>query len=175
MKNILVLLLVVLCCQCNWFRKDDPKPKLPPATQEGKKTFGCYVNSYAWVPEGRPNFYTPNLEVYYNSSTSGGSFDLRAQRATDDHGGAIIITMFGLSGTGHYPLGIVQNQEVILRVLAPGCDYRSRDQDVTGTGTLTITRLDLQARVIAGTFEFTLAKPGCDTIRVTEGRFDMPL
>ncbi len=56
-----------------------------------------------------------------------------------------------------------------------GCDYWDTDADVTSTGTLTITRLDLNAGVIAGRFEFTLAKPGCDTIRVTEGRFDMPL
>jgi hypothetical protein len=42
-------------------------------------------------------------------------------------------------------------------------------------GTLTIIRLDLTKGIIAGTFEFTLAKPGCDTIRVTNGRFNKKL
>jgi len=42
-------------------------------------------------------------------------------------------------------------------------------------GQLTLTRLDEQAGIIAGTFEFTIAKPGCDTIRVTDGRFDKKL
>jgi len=40
---------------------------------------------------------------------------------------------------------------------------------------LTISRLDLQAGVISGTFAFTLYKPGCDSIRVTQGRFDKKL
>lgn len=43
------------------------------------------------------------------------------------------------------------------------------------SGTLTITRLDQQAGIIAGTFSFTLAQPGCDTIKVTQGRFDKKL
>ncbi|UOQ73225.1 hypothetical protein [Hymenobacter cellulosilyticus] len=42
-------------------------------------------------------------------------------------------------------------------------------------GSLTITRLDLTAGIISGTFSFTLYKPGCDTIRVTNGRFDKQL
>ncbi|MDO7874291.1 hypothetical protein Q5H93_06065 [Hymenobacter sp. ASUV-10] len=43
------------------------------------------------------------------------------------------------------------------------------------TGQLTLTRLDEQAGIISGTFDFTIAKPGCDTIRVTDGRFDKKL
>ena len=39
-------------------------------------------------------------------------------------------------------------------------------------GTLTITHLDLATGIIAGTFDFKLAKLGCDTLRVTQGRFD---
>ncbi len=40
---------------------------------------------------------------------------------------------------------------------------------------LTITRLDLQAGIISGTFSFTLYKPGCDSVCVTDGRFDKRL
>lgn len=39
-------------------------------------------------------------------------------------------------------------------------------------GKLVVTRLDLQAGVIAGTFKLTVVKPSCDTIRVTDGLFD---
>ena len=39
----------------------------------------------------------------------------------------------------------------------------------------TITRLDRQAGVVSGTFWFTLYKSGCDSIRVTDGRFDRKL
>jgi hypothetical protein len=53
------------------------------------------------------------------------------------------------------------------------CDtYSGSDTRTFSRGTLTITRLDLTNGIIAGTFEFKLAKPGCDTLRVTQGRFD---
>ena len=56
------------------------------------------------------------------------------------------------------------------------CYWRSRDSTTTyRRGQLTITCLDLQAGVISGTFAFTLYKPGCDSIRVTNGRFDRKL
>jgi hypothetical protein len=42
-------------------------------------------------------------------------------------------------------------------------------------GQLVITRLDMSAGIIAGTFSFTLAQTGCDTIKVTQGRFDKKL
>ncbi|MDU0369639.1 hypothetical protein ACFPAF_04475 [Hymenobacter endophyticus] len=41
------------------------------------------------------------------------------------------------------------------------------------TGTLTLTRYDPVARIAAGRFAFTLYEPGCDTLRVTDGRFDV--
>ena len=56
-----------------------------------------------------------------------------------------------------------------------GCDLNSDDPGTYHKGMLTITRLDLQAGIVSGTFTFTLAKPGCDTIRVTQGRFDRKL
>ena len=40
---------------------------------------------------------------------------------------------------------------------------------------LNITRYDLQAGIVSGTFNFVLAKPGCDTVKVTHGRFDYKL
>ncbi len=40
-------------------------------------------------------------------------------------------------------------------------------------GSLTFTRYDPVARMAAGRFAFTLYQPGCDTLRVTEGRFDV--
>lgn len=47
------MLLIILLANADGC-KDDPKPKtelekLPPATQEGKHTFGCLVDGKAWV------------------------------------------------------------------------------------------------------------------------------
>ncbi|SDL14669.1 hypothetical protein SAMN05421823_104492 [Catalinimonas alkaloidigena] len=54
------------------------------------------------------------------------------------------------------------------------CSY-DQDSTVYHEGTLTITRFDLEAKVISGTFEFVLARPDCDTIHGTQGRFDIRL
>jgi hypothetical protein len=57
-----------------------------------------------------------------------------------------------------------------------GCYWNSQNSATKyGRGTLTITRLDLKAGIISGTFDFTLYRPGCDSIRVTAGRFDKRL
>ena len=42
-------------------------------------------------------------------------------------------------------------------------------------GQLTVTRLDTKAGIVAGTFHFKLWQPGCDTIKVTQDRFDYTL
>ena len=58
---------------------------------------------------------------------------------------------------------------------APCNEYRSNRTGIFYSGAITLTRLDMQARIISGTFAFTLAQPGCDTVRVTQGRFDKKL
>lgn len=40
---------------------------------------------------------------------------------------------------------------------------------------MSITRFDLSMGIISGTFEFTLSKTGCETISITDGRFDAKL
>jgi hypothetical protein len=54
----------------------------------------------------------------------------------------------------------------------PCDDYDSRNATSTSKGSLVVTCLDLAAGIVSGTFDFTIAKPGCDTLKVTQGRFD---
>ena len=44
--------------------------------------------------------------------------------------------------------------------------------DATHPAKVEITRLDLVNRIVSGTFSFTLEKPGCGRVVVTDGRFD---
>ena len=53
------------------------------------------------------------------------------------------------------------------------CTYDYFDSTVIKNGVLTITKLDHSNRIISGTFNAILFKQGCDTIKITEGRFDM--
>lgn len=53
------------------------------------------------------------------------------------------------------------------------CSFRWTDTIQNHNSFVNITKFDTQNRIIAGTFEYTLYKPGCDTVRITQGRFDV--
>jgi hypothetical protein len=56
-----------------------------------------------------------------------------------------------------------------------GCEYTFEENGTHCTGTLEITKLALSEKVIAGKFSFTISTPGCETLIVTDGRFDLRL
>ena len=174
----LALLTLTQCSKC----KDDvpPTKELPAATQEGKNTFGCLVYGQVWTPDGRTGL-TPNLVVAYEPDPV--------------RGGNLNISAYNYAGANHskqtlklYAGPIFQTRTYSLDFpLTEGsasyydqgkvspCDEYFYNNVSYRKGNLTLTRLDERAGVIAGTFEFTITKPGCDTVRVTNGRFDWKL
>ena len=171
----LSLLLLTQCSKC----KDDVAPldQLPPATQTGANTFGCLVNGQAWTPKGYNGF--SNYSVSYDQNPMGGVLDIHTYRiygnATSETQN-LVLFITQISGVGRYSLRNNQQTRASFHDVKSSCYWSSRDNATTYyDGKLTITRLDLQAGVISGTFEFTLAKHGCDTIRITQGRFDKKL
>ena len=163
---LLVLLSLISC------KKEKAEPQLPPATMEGKNTFGALVNGKVWLPKGRPNFYQSNLSVVYDPGDAGGNLNIIAYRHKEAEE-YLSIVMTQVDHIGTYSLDNVELGTGAFKSV-PGCDYELVP-DVERSGKLEITKLDLTNGIIAGKFEFTLAKPGCDTIRVTEGRFDKKL
>lgn len=165
---LLPLLLLFLTVSCKK-KEVAPIDQLPAATQEGKMTMGCLVNGKAWIPKG--NNGTANLDFYYDPGYWNGEFNLAAYRILSDTDRQYLHI---------YTDSLNHKREFSLHDPAVGtatftkspCSY-NRDSDVYREGRLTITRLDVPNHIISGTFEFTLARPGCDTIRVTDGRFDM--
>ena len=173
-RYIFLLLLPLLLIQC---KKDDANPidQLPPITHEGKYAFGCLLNGQAWTPKG--NDGTSNYVVYYDPTYRKGTLNISAYRypSKDENDKQIIgIYSDSLTAPGTYPLNIPYHQEALFQDRKTNC-YSQQSSTHYRSGTLVITRLDLSQGIISGTFEFTLAKPGCDTIKVTAGRFDRKL
>ena len=50
-KTFLILLLPVWFCGCHTKEQPAPKKELPPETQTGAGTMGCYVNGQLWLRE----------------------------------------------------------------------------------------------------------------------------
>lgn len=179
MVNKMPLLFSLFVCAMlmTYSSCDETSPDvLPKATMEGKNTFGCILNGEIWLPNGYDG--THNLIVQYDPDFESGLFSIttyRYQGKNNDNRQTIAIYSDSLKSTGSYPLTLAGKQEAVFENWAtPDCDFPQSEQHFRD-GVLNITRFDLQTGIISGTFEFTLARPGCDTIKATMGRFDMKL
>jgi len=192
MKRCLLLLpLTLLLVQCHKNSPDPAKPEdqLPAATQTGAGTFGCLLNGQPWTPSGGGLLGTPNLLLTYDPSYHGGNLVLTAYRlvtsGTDQKqyigfGGDQIGTLG--TYTVHTPTAFPPSEPQSVGFYDdsksnPCNDYNNfiLHAGTTTTGHFTLTRLDKQQGIVSGTFEFTLTQPGCDTIKITNGRFDYKL
>lgn len=180
MKQLLLpALALVLLAQCHKRDPDPAKPEdqLPAATQNGASAFGCLVNGQAYLPAGRVGLGS-NYSVSYDPTFNGGDLIVRTYRVTKTDDQSFMVGGMNISRPGTYAFGPATTLRTYFRddKRSLPCDLRdSRNTNTFSKGTLTITRLDMQAGIIAGTFSFLLAKPGCDTLKVTQGRFDYKL
>ena len=181
MKHTIWLLLIgiVFCfAKCGKEKPIDSDsnniPGLPPATQTGANTLGFLLNGVPWTPAG--NYGTANLSISFDPGLNNGVFGISAYRYT-----AGKRSSFGIG------VGDSLNFLAIpfLRALNPSsifsasfskidsCILDSYYDSVFSSGHLKIIRLDRTQGIISGEFKCTLSGLGCDTIKITEGRFDM--
>ena len=173
MKYTLLLLFIfpLLATNCEDDPPLSPLEQLPPATQTGEYTFGCLVNGEAFVSDNRGDItaiYQQNvLLISSDYKRQGIGFVFRNQ--------VIEERTYTLARNNERGAGFIDSSNLRLdssRTNYIGnCEYEYED---LAEGTLTITRFDSINFIVAGTFEFTTATEGCDTIRVTNGRFDIP-
>ena len=156
---LLVALLLLGGC-----KKDKVKPvdQLPPATTTGANTWGCLVNGEVWTGETasqmRADWTTSDL-LY---ATMGRANWLSVIFPDTTHRAS--------QQPGIYPLVRGGNPGNYARLTNMGRSYRPEDLI---KGTAQITRLDRQAGIISGTFSFIMSSTPGDTVRVTDGRFDI--
>lgn len=181
-----LVLLTTLLALAGGCKKDDPEPisTLPPATQTGANTFGCLLNGEAWLPGGYRNMggQERKFTVYYpNKGQFKGEFTLTGRRVGTgyneeiqlalnavDHAGTYLINVEAVP----YPSALPWLDQGVYRTYKP--TTREYITSSKRTGSLTITRLDTVAHVIAGTFSFTAEElGGTSTVNVTDGRFDI--
>lgn len=170
--------MILLASSCHKTPTPEPEPDLPPATQEGKGTIGCYINGKPWWP--KPFFRTwsdPYLEVGYGG-VDPGTFYLSAVIPTSKGVGAgsLDIYVLPIAKKGDNEIWYDPFQGYIFTSydtisFARGCgQFRL---DTLKTRRLTITKLDTTGvSILSGTFEFTAFNNCGDTLHFTQGRFD---
>jgi hypothetical protein len=164
-------------------KSNDPDPakpddQLPPATQTGAHTLGCLINGQPWTPS--TGVLSNTLVVTYDPGYLGGALQVKAKRYTATGDNALQALTFGAAhvdkaGTYLFSLSGANGIFYTDTGLASCQNYGAPKTTTYQAGVLTITKFDLTQGIIAGTFNFKLAQPGCDTLRITQGRFDYKL
>jgi len=171
---LLVLLFLVVRCRKN--QNATPK-ELPPVTQEGKNTIGFKLNGEIWLPYLECSFSgNPCGELFtdvYRTQPSEMlpfSFSLAFSRETKNE-----YTSFSIStkpNSGIYTIGNKIDSLTILfhkpiGQLYYNYNYHGKMEKAE------ITKVDVINGIISGVFELTLYQSINDSVKITEGRFDL--
>jgi Family of unknown function (DUF6252) len=177
---LLIIFLSLLGCKKHK-TSGNPLDQLPPETQTGANTFGCLVDGKVFLPEG-PSL-SPILQCayqYLNTNYSQGYFfQLSAKEKGNKE-----CELFSIS-LGTDSLEIFENKTYQLvnynigNAAAQYSNFYACGQFInyntssTVNGELLIKKFDEINQIASGTFWFNAVDANGDTVKVTDGRFDM--
>jgi hypothetical protein len=181
MKNLILILLTTFALSC--CDKDDDKTpieQLPSATTTGANTAGCLVNGRVFLRKGN-NQFGPTLSCFYQQDKDGYHFGLSIveKSSSEVKSANISLNPNELAENSTYTLGLRTNngtsynsnfgEYIMYNNVDSGKEFRTSGSN---TGEIKITKLDVQQRIISGTFWYKAILSG-EIIEVREGRFDM--
>lgn len=175
MKNIIVIATLMLLCAASCKKDKASEDQLPPATQTGANTFGCLVNGKVFVSKGYDGTSRPNPYLQYDIGFDGKPyFNIKATHfSNNNYVGEIFIAFGSVMSTGNYPVPDYFNFSVGWFNTIGDCGTMTFDTTLKKWGGGLITTLDIPNRIISGTFDFKYKTMRCDTVRITNGRFDI--
>ncbi len=166
-------------------KKENPGPQLPPITTTGACTFGCRVNGEVWLPGKKSNGTLDDIEGgiverYLNDGTiDTGNFDLLLF-ANQLNSRVIQLNLSRVNSTGDFFL----SQPQLVFPMCTQCEsYGYINMDGIAYTSLSIMeskvsllRYDTLNQIFSGTFSFIgTSQFGKDSIKVTDGRFDIDM
>ena len=173
MKTTFLILFVA----CTLFAscKKDQEDTLPPATQVGAGTFGCKINGKVFIPKGSSGTGAPNPHIQYDYDLNGKPYlsiigDLYNNQTVE---GETLVAYRNITQAGEYLTPQNFNFSVGWPQIIGNCSTVTFDTTIKKWGGGMITKLDIPNRIISGTFDFKFKTQQCDTVYVTEGRFDI--
>jgi hypothetical protein len=182
--NLQILLLLGMavifsnCCK----EKNQDKPgltnlqKLPPLTHVGKGTFGCLVDGEAWIPNEWKDTRWCFYYSYFDSRDIYGTLELRSLKKKflkDSPASMFMHLNKRVFGTGKHLLYLDGPSENYLSVSKYYREYYCKKKD--SNNNVNIHTLDTVNRIVSGTFQFYAIglDNNLDTVKVTDGRFDL--
>jgi len=173
MKQLLFFALSFVLIGNGCKKKKDEEPQLPPETTTGAYTFGCKINGKVFVPRGgrgQPGLFAQYVDL--GTGARGGWF-LNIS-ATDWRSSGL--PSMGIETDS---LLLKESNVYILKkrkgfaFSAYSAGYNQYGMLPIDTGQLTITKHDLNSRILAGKFWFTATSASGEKVDIREGRFDI--
>ena len=166
--------MLIVLCAASCKKDKQNQDQLPPATQTGANTFACLINGKVFIPKGYDGTGKPNPHILYD-------FDLQGQPFLSLEGnsfrksvsmGGIFLVFRNLNHPGYY--SVIDNLKFTVGwpEVINQCGGQTLDSTLQKWGGGVITKLDIPNQIISGTFDFKYKPQNCDTVFVTEGRFD---
>jgi Family of unknown function (DUF6252) len=179
-----LLVLIASLTQCSSCKENVNPNELPSETQTGAGTFACLINGQVWrYNDPKGNFsLKPTTSLDFNPLDHNGRLDIYGLRydANDVSIDQINLGADSLNIRSVAKLNF-QNDDMGLiysNAKASKCTFFSTKVQIDSSknfyrqGKIIITKLDTQTKIISGRFDFTIFQTGCDTLKITEGRFD---
>jgi hypothetical protein len=175
--NLLLLLCSIVLCssQCKKTNTTEPADQLPPATQIGANTFGCLVNGKVYIPKGYSGNGSSNPVKIYEFGFNGRPYlDFKGyQIVNSEYKGFAFIGFSNLDHLGNYTNPADFNFSFGWTDVIGTCGTVAFDTTIKKWGSGIITRLDVPNRIVSGTFNCKFKTLQCDTVFITDGRFDI--
>lgn len=174
MKYILVITTWFLLTGASCKKSTTQEDQLPPITQTGANTFGCIVNGKVWIPKGYSGTGTPNPKISFDIYNGKNIFSINTyQFENNNPAGFLSISLFdSIISPGIFDHAEKMNFSVGWTKVLNNCFTPAFDTTVKKVGNVTITRFDETNKIISGTFNCKFKMQMCDTIYITQGRFD---
>ena len=163
---------------------------LPPETQTGAGIFACKINGVVWQYKN-PNYEflstKPVTHWEFDKSSMGGYLTINGLRYPDGTGASDYLLL--VADSLNFRASKIVDTSTIYNYGIEYINYNSskkecyeyrttnaldKTKQYYSTGNLNITKLDQVARIISGNFNCVIFQTACgDTLRITEGRFDI--
>lgn len=147
---LFVLLFTGMTCKKSYIEKNE----LPPITQTGANTFGCYVNGDVFVPRGS------GANIVLSVEKNGNDYFVKA---IHNEKGSIIFEFSPSLNNEIKCFSYSNYKNQCLYNVCPPLNYE-----------LKIDKHDTNSKIISGRFSYTFpATAACPEVKITEGRFDL--
>ena len=176
MKYLIIVscLTILIAASCKKNKSKTELEKLPPITQSGANTFGCLVNGKMYVPKGYIRTGTPNPKISFDFYNTKAIFSINSNHFENGNPiGFMDISFFDtvlLPGIYEFPKNM--NFSIGWPKILNNCFTPAFDTTIKKWGIAIITKLDNTNRILSGTFNCKFKTLTCDTVYITDGRFD---